>query len=322
MYQSLSISGLLTLELHALNNEGAEGNTMMTRMVDVILKDEKGEPRKHTVNAVSGDMFKHILVGHLIEEARASGLRMCKGCEVFDPNRICADREFMGAKEYDSDTKDSVILEGVLKRCAIDDCAGILITGKIGKERSIARKSTVEFGWVVGRPLLTTTDSYFHAKYVPEGRGKGSGEGENLGQNIFHRPASSGMYAVALNVDLFRVGKNDITLKSDLTEEDRRARTGALLRSVISTFVKPTGAHRNTQNPHVVDFEGVIATSKSTVPAPAVSALNANYRAEIARIKDALNSFGPTRGGLETREFASLAEFAEKIATITKEVTE
>jgi len=30
VYQSLSISGLLTLELHALNNEGAEGNTMMT----------------------------------------------------------------------------------------------------------------------------------------------------------------------------------------------------------------------------------------------------------------------------------------------------
>jgi len=53
VYQSLSISGLLTLELHALNNEGAEGNTMMTRMVNII--DQQG--RKHTVNAVSGDMF-------------------------------------------------------------------------------------------------------------------------------------------------------------------------------------------------------------------------------------------------------------------------
>lgn len=36
MYQSLSISGLITMELHALNNEGAEGNTMMTRMVDIM----------------------------------------------------------------------------------------------------------------------------------------------------------------------------------------------------------------------------------------------------------------------------------------------
>jgi len=48
MYQSLSISGLLTLDLHSLNNEGSEGNTMMTRMVDTI--DEKGN--KHTVNAI------------------------------------------------------------------------------------------------------------------------------------------------------------------------------------------------------------------------------------------------------------------------------
>ena len=44
MYQSLSISGLITLELHALNNEGAEGNTMMTRMVDII--DQQGQ--KHS----------------------------------------------------------------------------------------------------------------------------------------------------------------------------------------------------------------------------------------------------------------------------------
>jgi CRISPR-associated protein Cst2 len=227
----------------------------------------------------------------------------------------------MGSKEYDSDTKDSVILEGVLKRCSIDDCAGILITGKIGKERSISRKSTVEFGWVVGRPLVTTTESYFHAKYVPEGRGEGSGEGDNLGQNIFHRPASSGMYAVVLNVDLFRVGRNDITLKPDLDDEHRRARTAALLRSVISTFVKPTGAHRNTQNPHVVDFEGVIATSTSTVPAPAVSALNPSYLDEIGRIKVALNSLDATRGGLETHEFSSLAGLTEKMVEITKEVT-
>jgi CRISPR-associated protein Cst2 len=291
-------------------------------MVDVILKDPAGVPRKHTVNAISGDMFKHILVGHLIEEARASGAGICKGCEVFDPNRICADREFMGSKDYDADTKDSLILAGVLKRCAIDDCAGILITGKIGKERSIARKSSVEFGWVVGRPELTTTDSYFHAKYVPEGRGKGSGEGENLGQNIFHRPASSGMYAVTVNVDLYRVGRNDITLKQDLDKKEAQNRSGALLRSVISTFIKPTGAHRNTQNPHVVEFEGVIATSTTTVPAPAVSALNPSYRQEIGRIKNALNTLGPSRGGLETREFGSLAEFAEAMAALTKQVVE
>jgi CRISPR-associated protein Cst2 len=323
MIHCLSISGLLTLELHALNNEGAEGNTMMTRMVDII--DRHG--RKHTVNAVSGDMFKHILVEHLLGEAGLHGLDLCKGCEVFDANRICSPREdFLRTQGWDAKTLDSVILRGVLRKCTIDDCAGILITGNIGKDRSIARKSCVEFGWVVGRPDATTTDSYFHAKYVPEGRGKGAGEGENVGQNIFHRPASSGRYAVVVNVDLYKVGRNDITLEYDLeggkSGELRRKRMASLLRSLIHTFVKPTGAHRNTQNPHVVDFEGAIATSVSSIPAPCVSALNADpdYRQEIERIAAALNSLDGDAEAVAIRRFDSLAQFAEQMAAIVREL--
>jgi CRISPR-associated protein Cst2 len=315
MHQSLSISGLLTLELHALNNEGAEGNTMMTRMVDVI--DQHG--KKTTVNAVSGDMFKHIQVEHLLGDAKQNGLPLCKACEVLDANRICADESFMKSTVYTKETPDNVILHAVLNRCVIDDCAGILITGEIGKKRSIARKSCIEFGWVVGVPERITTDSYFHAKYVPEGRGKGSGSGENLGQNIFHRPASSGQYAVVLNVDLYKVGRNDITLQYDVEDPARRKRMAALLRSVINTFVKPTGAHRNTQNPHVVDFQGVIATSSSTVPAPSVSALNPNYADEMKRIAVALNGLD-TKNGLAVSTFDSLANFTERMAAIIHEV--
>ena len=50
---SISISGLLTLNMHALNNEGSEGNYLQTRMVEIV--DEKGIA--HSVNAISGDMF-------------------------------------------------------------------------------------------------------------------------------------------------------------------------------------------------------------------------------------------------------------------------
>lgn len=315
MYQSLSVSGLLTLELHALNNEGAEGNTMMTRMVDII--DQKG--CKHTVNAVSGDMFKHIVVEHLLGASKAAGLPLCAGCAVFNANRICADAGFMNTPEWNKETLDSVILNGVLNRCVIDDCAGILITGKIGKERSIARKSCVEIGWVVGRPDAVTTDSYFHAKYVPEGRGEGSGAGENLGQNIFHRPASSGQYAVALNLDLYKVGRNDITLAYDIDEEARKKRIAALVRSVICAFLHPTGAHRNTQTPHVVDFEGVITTSTSTLPAPAVSALNKDYVGELDRIVAAVNGLSTGADSIAARRFSGLSGFAEQMGEIERQ---
>jgi len=315
VYQSLSISGLMTLELHALNNEGAEGNTMMTRMVDII--DQQG--KKHTVNAISGDMFKHIVVEHLLGESRAAALPLCAGCAVFNANRICADQDFMKTPGWDKETLDSVILSGVLTRCTIDDCAGILITGKIGKDRSIARKSCFEIGWVVGRPGSVTTDSYFHAKYVPEGRGGGAGQGENLGQNIFHRPASSGQYAVVMNLDLYKVGRNDITLAYALDDSARKKRVAALLRSVLSAFVKPTGAHRNTQNPHVVDFKGVITTSTSSLPAPALSALNEDYENQLDRIAAALNGLSTATADIAVRKFTGLASFAEEMAEIERQ---
>lgn len=316
MIHSVSVSGLMTLEMHALNNEGAEGNTMMTRMVDIIVKDGD-KARKHTVNAVSGDMFKHIFVEHLIGEAKTHGLPLCAGCQVFDPNRICyapAWSEVNKSRGWTKETKDSEILRGVIETCVVDDAAGILITGEVGgKSRSVARKSSVEFGWVVGRPQEVATESYFHAKYVAEGREKGSGDSSNTGQNIFHRPASSGRYAMVLNIDLYKIGRNDITLEYDLTPEQRANRVASVLRAVAATFVKPTGAHRNTQNPHVVDFEGVVGLSASTLPAPAVSPLNPNFVDELGRVAGALNRLTPGVAPITLLPFDGLGHFVERI---------
>lgn len=309
-HKSLSVSGLLTLDMHALNNEGAEGNTMMTRMVDIV----DGSGKKHTVNAISGDMFKHIQTAHLIDECLEMGLPLCDGCRRFDANRICGDESFVKDSTFKKETLDSAILSAALKKCVIDDLQGILITSDIGKKRSIARKSCVEFGWAIGKPGCVSTESYFHAKYVPEGRGKGSDSSDNLGQNIFHRPASSGQYAVVVGIDLFRVLRNDITLEGCGSEKDVDQRQAALVRSVMNTFVKPTGAHRNTQNPHIVDFQGVITASSSSLPAPVVSSLNSEYAGEAARIAQVLNRVNP--GALEVHEFKSLSTFTEMIATI------
>lgn len=306
---SVSVSGLATIDLHALNNEGAEGNALMTRMVEIVDK----EGNNHTVNAVSGDMFKHIQAEHLYRLASEAGLSLCEGCKAFSANRICGDNSF--ASSFDKNTQDSKVLGQALEKCVLDDCEGILITTN---NKSIARKSCVEFGWVVGRPQNTRTESYFHAKYVPEGRGAGSGAGENLGQNIFHRPASSGQYAVVLNVDLFRVGLNDITLNYAIDFEERKKRIQALLRSVLYAFIKPSGAHRNTQNPHMVDFEGVVSTSQSTVPAPTVSALNGGYKQQIEEISANLNRISPD--AITTYSFESAADFSRTMADLVEKV--
>lgn len=312
---SLSISGIVTMNLHALNNEGSEGNTMMTRMVEIVDKDGKN----HTVNAVSGDMFKHIQAEHLFMEAKSNNLPLCEGCVTFDANRICADESFTKNDSFTTETKDSEIISEAIKKCVVDDAEGILITSEIGRKgRSIARKSSIEFGWIVGCPDNTRTESYFHAKYVPEGRGKGSGAGENLGQNIFHRPASSGQYAVVVNVDLYKVGRNDITL-AYVDGVQRQDRIKALLKSVLNTFIKPTGAHRNTQHPHILDFSGIVTTSLSTLPAPVISGLNPNYREEIKKIAENLNRT-TTSSPITVTTFDGLAAFSGIIADILDKV--
>jgi len=302
---SLSICARATLDMHSLNNEGGEGNQIQTRMVDIVAADGQ----LYNVNAISGDMMKHIQAEHLYRIAIGSGLPLCAACRVFDANRISADEEYIAEIKGKSDAE---AIDLMLQRCALDDVEGNLITA----DRSTPRKSVVEFGWVVGVPEAITTGSYFHVKYATE-RGQEAREAAateesrraNLGQTPFHRPASSGIYAVVSHYETSRIGFNDITRCYTLDEEAREARYRALLESVLYTFVEPNGAMRAAQLPHSVAFEGVVSFSTDVVPAPTVSPLNGEYRAEIEGVAAALNGLRP--GAVTVRPFGNLADFAE-----------
>lgn len=87
---SISISGLISLQLHALNNEGNEGNQSLTRRYYII---EKGDSEPKFVNGISGDSFKHIQAEHLHRIALEDGLNLSEGGKRFDPDRIGYDIE-------------------------------------------------------------------------------------------------------------------------------------------------------------------------------------------------------------------------------------
>lgn len=306
---SLSISARATLDMHSLNNEGGEGNQIQTRMVNIVGEDG----RLYNVNAVSGDMYKHILAEHFFRVASVDGaVPLCKGCRELNANRISADAAYIAAVK---DKTDAEALTLMLQSCALDDVAGNLIT-EGGK--SLPRKSVVEFGWVVGIPEVTKTDSYFHVKYANE-RSEGKrkedsteeARGANLGQAIFHRPASSGIYAVVANLELARIGLNDITQEYAVSEESRAARHAKLLESLLYTFLEPNGAMRGTQSPHLVALEGVLTITRAPLPAPTVSAINQGFEDELARICDALNVLHP--GQIELHTFDSLGAFTETL---------
>jgi CRISPR-associated protein Cst2 len=309
MIQSMSISGLLTLNLHSLNNEGTEGNMQMTRTVQIV--DAKGDV--HSVNAISGDMFKHAQAEYFRAIAVEAGLTLCEPSRKGDPNRVNDEPAFKALLDQNQGAQrlpGARVVDEILQRCALTDCEGTLV---VQSGYSVPRKSCIEFGWVVGRPESTRTDSYLHVKYDPQNRGKSTGEDDNSGQALFHRPASSGEYAVTVHVEFHRVGRNDIS-QTTIDETERTRRMRALAQSVAYTFVQPRGAQRNTQSPHVGAFQGILATSTSSVPAPAISALDVDYKKRITAIKEQLDILAP--GKVTLHDFADMAGFVGHVNTV------
>src|SRR6266851_4410869 len=318
---SLSIAARATLNMHSLNNEGGEGNQIQTRMVDIV--DHKGE--LHNVNAISGDMLKHVLMEHFYQQARAQNAPLCQSCQRFNANRINADKDFIKQAEKSSDAD---FIDQMLQTCAIDDVAGILVTEK----RSLPRKSITEFGWVLGLPDRVSTSSYFHAKYVAERSSEkraedaeGQRTGAILGQSIFHRPASSGIYAIVCHLELARIGYNDIKQSYAIDEAERQQRASLLLESILYTFIELNGAMRSTQLPHLVALEGVLTTSTGVIPAPLISPLiggsddNATYREQMKDIVIALN--GEQGESVKMVPFDTISGFATQMRTLIDSIS-
>jgi CRISPR-associated protein Cst2 len=309
---SISISGEMILNLHSLNNEGGEGNQIMTRRLTIIDK----EGNEHTVNGISGDMFKHIHAGHLINYCKEHSLPLSQYSEKLDPNRISS-AEILSKNENvaQSDSSGSDVLNEILKICTVCDTHGFLNTDKVGDNKgatNLPRKSIIEFAWTVGIPDKNNTETYVHTKLVTD-----AGAGSNEGQNIFHRPANHGVYAFVCNADIYRIGLNDISRKYSIEDEERTNRYKALLQSLLSSFLNPKGAMTSSQKPHITDFKGVVAISYKLVPAPTISAINPDYKNEIKEIAKNLNSI--ESDSIEIKEFDGLGNLSRIFVDILKE---
>ena len=248
---------------------------------------------------------------------------LCNGCSGFNPNRINIDNRLLDEYKQRKEVTNSEIIDWVIRNCIGDDVEGTMITQNIGltaadkpQSRSIGRKSVVEFGWAVGEPEKTKTESYFHVKFDQTERagGRGDDTGTILGRTFFIGPHQASRYAIVLNTDICHIGLNDITREYSINLEEQKKRAIVVLKSILATFLKPEGAHRNTQNPHIVNFQGCITASSTMLPAPTVSALNDKYLVEIGNICNTLNELSPN--SITKREFNSLQEFVSTIKEI------
>lgn len=285
---TIAISGEITLNMHSLNNEGGEGNQIMTRQLTIVDKDGV----EHAVNGISGDMFKHIHAVHLVNNCIENNLELSNYSRSLNPNRISSNEllEYI-TKSKKKNEKAGIVIEALINSCTVCDTHGVLITDKVGDNKDSSntpRKSVIEFGWTVGIPDKNNTESYLHTKIVHSSTGI-KGESSNEGQNIFHRPANHGTYAFICNIDTYRIGFNDIDRNYAINDLKRQARYKAILQSLLASFLNPQGAMTSSQKPHITDFKGVVTYSETLVPAPTISPINPEYKKEIETIKNNLN---------------------------------
>lgn len=314
---SISVCGEMTLNLHSLNNEGGEGNQIMTRQLTIL--DKNGV--KHTVTGISGDMFKHIHAGHMVNYCLENGIALSDYSRKLDPNRISATNlldvnPHVGEKESNS----SEVVDTILQACAVCDAHGVLLTEKVRDNKGSSntpRKSVIEFAWTVGIPDKNNTETYLHTKLVADAGEKRSASGSNEGQNIFHRPANYGAYAFICNIDVYRIGLNDISREYAISDEERKKRYQAIVQSLLSTVLNPKGAMTSTQKPHITDFKGVVTVSHKLLPAPTVSAINPVYREELETIKENLHKIEAE--AIESFDFDGLGKLSEIFAELYQE---
>ncbi len=296
---SVSISGLLSWQLHALNNEGNEGNQSLTRRYYII---QKGMNEPEYVNGISGDMLKHIQAEHLHRIALEMGLPLSEGGKRFNPDRIGYDLDNALPVFTDKEADLAVKTAQVLQRCAISDLEGFMVTEKKGQ--TLKRESVIEFGAVVGLPTFVKTQSYFHAKYGVDN------------PTPFNVQISSGLYATVAHLEAFRIGYNPHSFDYGIELSERKKRLDALLKSVLYTYLQPNGAKRNTHLPHPDYFGGVISVSTRRCPAPMISPLQMeSYERQIESLASTLNRLNG-EGTIHLFPFDDLASFAEQIEAL------
>ncbi|NJE08717.1 DevR family CRISPR-associated autoregulator [Thermococcus sp. M39] len=294
----IAILGRALWELHSLNNEGNVGNVVEPRSVKII---DPNTGEAVTTDGISGEMLKHIHSEFMwLLDGKEN---LCDACKVLQPERF--NYVIKIGKEKPSTVEEAV--KKALESCDICDVHGFMI-----EKPTVARKSTIEFGWALGIPEVYR-DIHLHARHAlgEKEKKKNDEESEEIrSQMIYHRPTRTGKYAIVTVFQPWRIGLNEA--RQDVYSYDgerRKERYQLALKAYQLMFTRPEGAMTTTRLPHVVDFEGVIVYSTKPVPVPVISPLKEDYKAEIKKIAETIE-------GIEVLEFKGVADFVEKIGTL------
>jgi CRISPR-associated protein Cst2 len=290
----ISIMARVIWNLHSLNNEGSVGNVTEPRTV-VLASGEKSD-------GISGEMLKHIH-SYNVWLSESDKSRFCPACARLQPQKA----DLPDYRKTLKGKTNTEVMASAIANCAMCDLHGFLV-----QEPPIARRSTLEFGWVVGLPDKQHREIHLHARHsMEERRAKeersdvGEEKEEVSAQMVYHRPTRSGVYALVSLFQPWRIGLNEISYDY-VKGVDRQARYRLALQAYKASFMHADGAMTSTRLPHVEAIEGIIAVSNSNFPVPLLSPLKENYQ-------DELRSLSEKEKQIELANFSNLSEIVQII---------
>jgi CRISPR-associated protein Csa2 len=310
----LSLSARVVINAEAMNMVEAIGNVVRHRKATLVYRLREGQNERYeirTVPVISGEALRHAIQVALAEIAEKMGLPVCEWCkrgelvkhgvrldDFFKFKFKDEDREVevKNVDDFKKSASESIYRAEwlVVGSCVVEDVCGFLIP----TETPVKRTSVLEVGYMVpaveGGRVIYGFDVQFHVRHAPGAQRvvEQKQHREEQAQSVYNVESSSAVYAMSLNVELWRVGtyfaEKDGRLElRALGDRAKRVRAALLaLVAVLNGDVR-VGGHWSSYRP-LWRLESAAAVFSSPMPVSAAPAVDEKYlkeTVELARAK-------------------------------------
>ena len=295
------LSARVVVNVEAMNMVEAIGNVVRHGKAAHVYRIREGQNERYeirTVPVVSGEALRHAVQKALAEVAEGVGLPVCGWCRrgEFVKHGVVLDEFFRDVKGAGSvagfeEAAERSVYEAerlILESCVVEDVGGFLIPTRV----PVKRTSVLEVGYMVpaveGGRVLYGFDVQFHVRHAPGAQQKAPQSAQNVAtpQSVFNIESSSAVYALAVNVELWRIGMwfdEGSGQYAALGDRDKRVHAALLaLAAVLSGDVR-TGGHWSSYRP-LWWLESAVAVFSRPMPISAAPAVDEDYLDETIKL--------------------------------------
>jgi len=293
------LSARVVVNAEAMNMVEAIGNVVRHRKATLVYRIREGQNERYeirTVPVVSGEALRHAVQKALAEVAEGVGLPMCSWCRrgEFLKHGVVLDEFFRdvkgagGVAGFEKAAEKSIYEAErlILESCVVEDVGGFLIPTRV----PVKRTSVLGVGYLIpaveGGRVLCSFDVEFHVRRAPGAQQKASQGAEVAPQSVYNIESSSAVYALAVNVELWRIGMwfdEGSGRYAALGDRDKRVHAALLALAAVLNGDVRTGGHWSSYRP-LWRLESAVAVFSRPMPISAAPAVDEDYLDETIKL--------------------------------------